>query len=113
MKIKTLIIMGLGVCLSLIVLLGGIGIYQLNTSINKCKQVINVDSRVVEYSQRLRADFNIMRRFEKDIFINISDQAKVGEYRIKWNGAYEKSKLRLGVCRTYRLHKKMASKFSF
>ncbi len=97
MKIKTLIILGLAACLLVIALLGGAGIYELNTSITKGKQIIDGESRVVEYSQRLLANVNIMRRFEKDAFLNIRDLAKVEEYCIKWNDAYEKAKQRLEV----------------
>ncbi|MDD2898014.1 MAG: response regulator [Desulfuromonadaceae bacterium] len=92
MKIKTLIMWGLGACLSLMVLLGGAGIYELKSSISKGKQIVDSESRVVEYSQQLRANLNAMRRFEKDTFININDHAKVGEYLVKWNGASEKVK---------------------
>jgi len=89
--------LGLGVCLSLIILLGGAGIYELNTSIAKGKQIVDSESRVVEYSQQLRADFSTMRRFEKDAFLNISDLAKVEEYRVKWDGACERTKKSLEV----------------
>ncbi len=92
MNIRKLIIYALGTCLSLILLLGGTGIYELNTSITKCVQIVDTDSRLVEYAHRVRADINIMRRFEKDAFLSVGDPAKVEEYRTKWVGVYERAK---------------------
>jgi methyl-accepting chemotaxis protein len=97
MNIRKLIIFALGTCLLLILLLGGTGIYELNTSITKCVQIVDTDSRLVEYAHRVRADINIMRRFEKDTFLSVGDPAKVEEYRTKWVGVYERAKNRLEV----------------
>ncbi len=84
MKIKQVLIWGFVGCLFLIVLLGSSGIYALITSNAKSKRVVNIDSRVVEYSQRIQVDINLMRRNEKDVFLNIDDRAKVDEYHNKW-----------------------------
>ena len=97
MKIKKLIMLGLGACLLLIALLGGTGIYELKTSIIKGDHIVDSESRVVEYSQQLRANFSTMRCFEKDAFLNISDLANVEEYLVKWNSASERVKTCLDV----------------
>jgi methyl-accepting chemotaxis protein len=45
------------------------------------------DAKLVELSQRERVNINLMRRFEKDLFINVGDIAKMEEYEKKWEGA--------------------------
>ena len=47
--------------------------------------LVNTDAKLVEYAQRARANINMMRRYEKDMFMNIGDGAKTDEYRKKWD----------------------------
>jgi methyl-accepting chemotaxis protein len=46
--------------------------------------IANSHARLVELSQSSRAEINLLRRYEKDAFINIADTAKVEEYKKKW-----------------------------
>ncbi len=48
------------------------------------------DAQIAEHSARARADILELRRFEKDILINIDNREKVKEYYTKWNEAREK-----------------------
>ncbi len=84
MKISTRLILGFCACLVFILVLGGIGIYAVKSVATKGNQVIEGDAKIVENAHRLRANTNMLRRFEKDTFINISDPAKVDEYIKKW-----------------------------
>src|SRR5262249_47819317 len=43
-----------------------------------------VEAPVVEHAQRARANTLGMRRFEKDVFLNIEKPEKVAEYVEKW-----------------------------
>ena len=46
--------------------------------------IANAHARLTELSQSARAEVNMLRRYEKDAFINITDKKKVSEYRKKW-----------------------------
>jgi methyl-accepting chemotaxis protein len=48
------------------------------------------DAQIAENAARAHADILALRRFEKDIFINIDNPEKVNEYYAKWNEAREK-----------------------
>jgi methyl-accepting chemotaxis protein len=95
MKISTRLILGFGASLLFLVMLGGFGIYELKDISSKSNKAIEVDSNIVEYAQRLRANINMMRRYEKDAFMAIPDLAKVDEYKKKWDEAREHSKKRM------------------
>ena len=97
MKISSRLILGFGICLFFLLLLGGGGIYEVKDVAAKSSKIIEGDAKIVESAQRLRADINIMRRFEKDSFINYANQAKVDEYRNKWAEAREHAKKRVEV----------------
>ena len=49
--------------------------------------IANDDAALVEYAQRSRANINMLRRYEKDLFMNIGDAAKTDEYKKKWDDA--------------------------
>ena len=67
-----------------IVCVGGyIGMRTLESYINSSV----AESKQLEYAQRLRAEINTLRRFEKELYINIGDAAKVEEYKTMWDGA--------------------------
>jgi len=53
------------------------------------REVSSSDAKLVEYAQRSRANINMMRRYEKDLYININDAAKVEDYKKKWEGTLE------------------------
>jgi methyl-accepting chemotaxis protein len=95
MSIATRLIVGFGVCLAFLLLLGGVGLYELNDIAGKSDTAIEVDSNIVEYAQRMRANINMMRRYEKDAFMAIPDSAKVDEYVKKWGDAREHAKQRM------------------
>jgi methyl-accepting chemotaxis protein len=95
MKIGTRLILGFGVCLFFLLLLGGVGIYELNDSTAKSDKVIEIDTKIVENAQRMRANINMMRRYEKDAFMAIPDLGKVEEYTKKWDEAREHAKKRM------------------
>lgn len=49
--------------------------------------ITRAHSDLVEYAQHLQTDINMLRRYEKDIFINIGDAAKMKEYKKQWDDA--------------------------
>ncbi|NTW80044.1 MAG: methyl-accepting chemotaxis protein [Geobacteraceae bacterium] len=95
MKISTRLILGFGTSLIFLLLLGGLGIYELKDSSRKSNKTIVVDCKIVENAQRMRANINMMRRYEKDAFMAIPDLAKAGEYQKKWTDSREHAKKRM------------------
>jgi methyl-accepting chemotaxis protein len=88
-KISTRLIVSFAIALFFIVAIG-IGSFR---GMGKMQFYIHnltySQGHLMEYAQRSRTDINLMRRFEKDLFINIGDTAKMGEYRKKWEATRE------------------------
>jgi methyl-accepting chemotaxis protein len=84
MKIGMRMALGFGLVLLLTLVLGIVSYIAVIKLDAAADDVISVDSKVVEYSQRLRANINQLRRYEKDAFINIDSPAKFAEYRKQW-----------------------------
>ena len=79
-KIITRLFIGFGLVLGLLIGVGGGGIWsmvRMARGINDIKE----GYQTVEYSQRLRANTNQLRRFEKDIFLNMESPEKVAKYK--------------------------------
>ena len=84
MKISQKLIIGFSSSLFSLILVGGLGIYEIKMVANINNHLVQVESKLVEDSQRLRANINMMRRYEKDAFLNIADPTKVKEYQHQW-----------------------------
>ena len=85
MTIGRRVALGFGLLLGLQLVLAVAGYWGVATLSELTLQVINVDSPLVEHSQRARANTLGMRRFEKDYFLNIGSPEKQTEYLGKWN----------------------------
>jgi len=73
-----------GTLLTLMLGVAGAGYWGLHDTARLARQVLDLDSPLVEQSQRARANTLGLRRFEKDVFLNIATPAKVDEYVDKW-----------------------------
>src|ERR1700722_5622281 len=51
--------------------------------------LIGGDVKIAQHSERARANILAMRRFEKDMFLNIGDHGKDVEYEGKWREQHE------------------------
>jgi methyl-accepting chemotaxis protein len=89
LKITTKIILGFALLTIIIVVIGITGYLGISKMQDAFEDLLNVDSKVVEYAQRSRANLNMLRRYEKDLFMNIDSAEKVTDYRKKWNSALE------------------------
>jgi methyl-accepting chemotaxis protein len=85
MTIGRRVALGFGLLLGLQLVLAIAGYWGVSTLSELTLQVINLDSPLVEHSQRARANTIGMRRFEKDFFLNIGNAEKQTEYLGKWN----------------------------
>ncbi|TSK04647.1 MAG: methyl-accepting chemotaxis protein [Geobacter sp.] len=81
----------LNVCFSIatmiIILLGVLGYTGTAKMLDHVKDAAGTHAKLLELAQASRADINVLRRFEKDAFINLADPAKREEYRKKWDDA--------------------------
>src|SRR5262245_30963276 len=53
------------------------------------------DIKIAQHAERARTNLLGMRRFEKDMFLNISDKAKEVDYEAKWREQNEQMLARL------------------
>lgn len=95
LKIGTRIIIGFSLVLVFLLAIGISGYWGLGKMNSEISELSERGDRLVEYSQRSRANINIMRRYEKDMFLNIDTPAKVDEYKAKWQEAMDHFKHRI------------------
>ena len=100
MKISRKLTIGFGGALLALLFVGGLGIYEIQRVASINARVIQVESRLVEDSQRLRANINMMRRYEKDAFLNLADPAKVQEYKHQWADSMDHARQRIAEMNT-------------
>jgi methyl-accepting chemotaxis protein len=81
----------------LLLAVAGTGYWGLRQTAGMVRSVLEVDSPLVEHAQRARSNTLGLRRFEKDIFLNIESAEKQAEYLAKWNDQHERLKERLQV----------------
>jgi methyl-accepting chemotaxis protein len=86
-----------GVLLGLMVLVAISDLRGLTATGAVARRIMAYDSALVENSQRARANTLGLRRFEKDIFLNIGSAEKEAEYLAKWNDQWERLQERLAV----------------
>ena len=72
-----------GTLLALMLGVAGAGYWGLHDTARLARQVLDLDSPLVEHSQRAKGNTLGMRRFEKDVFLNIATPAKVADYLVK------------------------------
>jgi methyl-accepting chemotaxis protein len=88
--IRARLFAGFGIMLLFITIIGGISYLSLSRMDSDITTLSNVDATLMGNSARFRANINMMRRFEKDLYINIADAAKVEEYNKKWQETHER-----------------------
>jgi methyl-accepting chemotaxis protein len=88
-KIITRLFIGFGLVLVLLAGVGGGGIWSMIRMSHGIED-IKKGFQTVEDSQRLRANINQMRRYEKDILLNIESPEKVAKYRQQYDEVVER-----------------------
>jgi methyl-accepting chemotaxis protein len=89
MKISTRLFVSFTIVLLFIVGIGIISYIGMNKMRFYIDDLANNDGALMDDGQRARANINMMRRYEKDLFLNIGDAAKMEEYKKKWDDARE------------------------
>jgi methyl-accepting chemotaxis protein len=83
-KIGTRLSVSFAIATFIILILGAAGYFGISRAVDNADDIATSHATLLELSQSNRAEINLMRRFEKDAFINLADPAKVDEYRKKW-----------------------------
>jgi len=89
MKIGTRLSLGFSIILLFIIAIGIASYLGMNKMSFYIDDLANNDGALMDDSQRARANINMMRRYEKDLFMNIGDAAKMEDYKKKWDDARE------------------------
>ena len=89
MKIVTRLYLGFSVLLALLIAVWAVGKWGFASYHDQISNVFRGDLRIMEYSARARSDALGLRRFEKDMFINIGSAKEVEKYYASWNDTKE------------------------
>jgi len=99
MKLGTQLALGFGAVLLLLLAVGGTGFWGVNSistnAIADFKNMLSTDAAIEEHSARARANVVGMRRYEKDMYLNIDSKQKVEEYLKQWKEQYEHTLARI------------------
>ncbi len=96
MKIRHKLILGFGLSALAAAFIGCFGLYETQAIAQTSSKLIEVDLKLVEQAQRMRANINMMRRYEKDLFLNLNDNAAITKYQKQWEQAREHAMGRMG-----------------
>ena len=85
MKIGTRLGLVFGVMLFLLLAVATAGFWGMSMIEKETVKSLDSDGVIAQHAGRARADVNAMRRFEKDVFINIGNKDKEESYYKEWN----------------------------
>jgi len=66
-------------------IVGVVGYQNVNSISATSLDIIKTDAEIAEMAARLRSNINALRRYEKDVFLNIGATAKDSDYMKQWD----------------------------
>lgn len=90
-KIKNLLLTAFGSISLLMILLASVSFFGIKDLRGSAVSMLQTDAVIAERASDAEADVLGLRRFEKDVFINILDLDKVKSYHDKWEEQYQKT----------------------
>jgi methyl-accepting chemotaxis protein len=90
MKIGQRLSLGFGAVLAMLVVVATVGYWSLVSTAGITTHILEFDAPLVELAHRVRADTLELRRFEKDMFLNMGNAEKEAEYFAKWSDQKKK-----------------------
>jgi methyl-accepting chemotaxis protein len=105
LKIGTRLGLGFGLLLAVVVGVAGAGYWGMSNIARTTLDILQGDAKLAEHSARARANTLGLRRFEKDVFLNIDSPEKVAEYRTKWEEQHAHQEARLNDLEKYATRK--------
>jgi methyl-accepting chemotaxis protein len=91
LKIGTRLGLSFGTVLLLLMGVAAVGWWGVKAVTGTTVAMLRGDAQIAENAALARADILGLRRFEKDIFINIDNKEKVNEYYVKWDESRAKA----------------------
>jgi len=88
LTIGTRLFASFGIVLLFIISIGGASYWGMSDMESHLRDIAMEDAILMGNSARVRANINMMRRFEKDLFINIGDAEKMAGYKKKWDDVH-------------------------
>ncbi len=79
----------IGLGFSLLVMLLLVVVATSYSGLSAYGDLLEGDIRIAQHAERARANIVGMRRFEKDMYLNITDKVKESEYEAKWREQHE------------------------
>ncbi|TAN45467.1 MAG: methyl-accepting chemotaxis protein [Nitrospirae bacterium] len=89
MKIGKRLGLGFGVVIFLVFVVGAIGHWGLHSVSSAAGGIIKKDVEMLEHADDIKSSLLNLRRYEKDLFINIASKEKQDGYLKKWKKEYE------------------------
>jgi methyl-accepting chemotaxis protein len=96
LKIGKRLYLGFGVTLLLLVAVSICGYWGSQSITGNTVQMLHGDALIAMHSERARANVNALRRFEKDLFLNIGSKEEEKKYLAEWKGEQERLLARMG-----------------
>jgi methyl-accepting chemotaxis protein len=93
--------LGFGAVLAMLAIVASVGYSSLVSTTAITTRILEVDAPLVEVAHRVRADTLELRRFEKDMFLNMGDAEREADYFAKWSD--QKKRLHDGLDEVDRL----------
>ena len=84
LKVSTQMGLGFGIIMVLIIIMGATSYWGLQTISGTAIKTLQIEPDIAEHSARARANINGLRRYEKDLFINIGKKEKMAGYLKEW-----------------------------
>jgi methyl-accepting chemotaxis protein len=99
LNIRKLLGLGFGSVLVLVIIVALLGYWGVQSvselAVKEFRDMLQTDAGIAEHSARARANVVGLRRFEKDIFLNLEAKEKVEDYSKKWKEQEEHLSARL------------------
>ena len=86
---------GFGISVLFLIFVSVMGYYGLTTISKAAESIILEDDVIMELAYQAEINFLQLRRFEKDMFINIDDPAEQIGYLTKWRNAQQQARSKL------------------
>ncbi len=85
MKIGMRLGLGFGIVLAIVLAIGIAGYWGIQSVKNKTMGLLHGDIMISETATSMVGDINELRRYEKDLFLNIGNHDKEADYMKKWD----------------------------
>ncbi|HEX6159223.1 MAG TPA: methyl-accepting chemotaxis protein [Thermoanaerobaculia bacterium] len=86
-KIGKRLTLAFTIALILVGVVAAAGFWGLSQMVTSVDNILNRDAKLMEHASGLESNTLNMRRYEKDVFLNVADAEKVAEYSAKWKSA--------------------------